>query len=139
MTAEFYKLRRRVTYHPRMARLCESIKCVRRVSSRHPTRRGVEHGSQVVLDPNFLLTHALYIPGSKTIIKSHMTLGQAVEAIAFAHIKTKKPELGDKCNAARTEFTDGKFILSFADTADDLSFRPQFLTSETEVVIPDAR
>ncbi len=129
MTAEFYKLRRRVTYHPRMGKLCESINCVRRVS-RHPTRRGVEHGSQVVLDPNFLLTHALYMPGSETIIKSHMTLGQAVEAIAFAHIKAKKPELGDKCNAAQIEFTDGKFILSFADTADDLSFRCQKLRSE---------
>jgi hypothetical protein len=31
----------------------------------------------------------------ETVIKSNMTLGQAIEAIAFAHIKTKLPQLGD--------------------------------------------
>ena len=81
-----------------------------------------EHGSQVVLDPDFLLGHALYMPDGETVIKSNMTLGQAIEAIAFAHIKAKMPHLASKCNAAKIEFTDGNFIVSFADSADNLSF-----------------
>jgi hypothetical protein len=51
-----------------------------------------------------------------------MTLGQAIEAIAFAHIKLKMPHLADKCNAAKIEFTDGKFVVCFADNIDNLSF-----------------
>ena len=81
-----------------------------------------KHGSQVTLDPSFLLGHALYLPDGETIIESNMTLGQAIEAIAFAHIKAKKPELGDKCNVARIEFKDGNFIVSFTNNADNLSF-----------------
>jgi hypothetical protein len=81
-----------------------------------------EHGSQVVLDPNFLLRHALYMPDGETVVRSNMTLGQAIEAIAFAHIKAKMPELVEKCNAAKIEFKDGKFTVSFADCADNLSF-----------------
>lgn len=81
-----------------------------------------QHGPQVVLDPDFLLCHALYMPDGETIIKSNMTLGQAIEAIAFAHIKVKMPHLADKCNAAKIEFRDGKFVVCFADSVDNLSF-----------------
>src|SRR5512133_1429979 len=79
-----------------------------------------EHGSQVVLDPNFLLRHALYMPDGETIVKSNMTLGQAIEAIALAHIKAKLPHLVGKCKVAKIEFTDGKFIVSFADNVENL-------------------
>jgi hypothetical protein len=79
-----------------------------------------KHGSQVVLDPDFLLCHALYMPDGETIIKSNMTLGQAIEAIAFAHVKAKMPDLADKCNAAKIEFKDGKFVVCFADSIDNL-------------------
>ena len=79
-----------------------------------------KHGSQVVLDPDFLLCHALYMPDGETIIKSNMTLGQAIEAIALAHVKAKMPDLADKCNAAKIEFKDGKFIVFFADSLDNL-------------------
>lgn len=79
-------------------------------------------GSEVVLDPGFLLTHALYMPDGETIVRSNMTLGQAIEAIAFAHIKLKMPHLADKCNAAKIEFHEGKFIISFADSLENLSF-----------------
>ena len=81
-----------------------------------------KHGSQVVLDPDFLLCHALYMPDGQTVIKSHMTVGQAIEAIAFAHIKAKLPHLADKCNAAKIEFKDGKFVVCFADSVDNLVF-----------------
>jgi hypothetical protein len=81
-----------------------------------------KHGSQVVLDPDFLLCHALYMPDGETIIKSSMTLGQAIEAIAFAHVKAKMPDLADKCNAAKIEFKDGKFVVCFADSIDNLVF-----------------
>ena len=81
-----------------------------------------KHGSQVVLDPDFLLTHALYMPDGETIVRSNMTLGQAIEAIAFAYIKAMKPEWGDKCSVARIEFKDGKFVVSFAEGVDHLSF-----------------
>jgi len=81
-----------------------------------------KHGSQVTLDPSFLLGHALYLPDGETIIKSNMTMGQAIEAIAFAHIKAKRPELADKCSAAIIEFKDGKFVVCFADSIDNLSF-----------------
>jgi hypothetical protein len=80
-----------------------------------------EHGSEVVLDPDFLLRHALYMPDGETIVKSNMTLGQAIEAIAFAHIKARLPHLADKCNAAKIEYRDGKFIVSFADRVEHLS------------------
>ncbi len=80
-----------------------------------------KYGSQVVLDPNFLLSHALYMPDGETVVKSNMTLGQAIEAIAFAHIKVKMPHLADKCNAAKIEFTDGKFVVCFADNIDNLN------------------
>lgn len=80
-----------------------------------------EHGSEVVLDPNFLLRHALYMPDGETVVKSNMTLGQAIEAIAFAHIKARLPHLADKCNAAKIEYRDGKFIVSFADRVENLS------------------
>jgi len=75
-----------------------------------------------VLDPDFLLAHSLYMPDGETVVKSHMTVGQAIEAIAFAHIKAKMPELADKCNAARIEFKDGKFVVCFADSLGNLSF-----------------
>jgi len=81
-----------------------------------------KHGSQVVLDPDFLLCHALYMPDGETIIKSNMTLGQAIEAIAFAHVKARMPDMADKCNAARIEFKDGKFVVCFADSIDNLVF-----------------
>ena len=84
--------------------------------------RPAKHGSQVVLDPDFLLCHALYMPDGETVVRSNMTLGQAIEAIAFAHIKAKMPELANKCNAARIEFKDGKFVVCFADSLDNLSF-----------------
>ncbi|HEX9388061.1 MAG TPA: hypothetical protein VF918_17180 [Anaerolineales bacterium] len=84
--------------------------------------RPAKHGSQVVLDPDFLLCHALYMPDGETIIKSNMTLGQAIEAIAFAHVKAKMPDLADKCNAAKIEFKDGKFVVCFADSIDHLIF-----------------
>jgi hypothetical protein len=32
------------------------------------------------------------------------------------------PHLASKCHAAKIEFTDGKFIVSFADSLDNLSF-----------------
>ena len=80
-----------------------------------------KHGSQVTFDPGFLLTHQLYMPDGETIVKSNMTLGQAIEAIAFAHIKLQMPHLADKCNAAKIEFTDGKFVVCFADSIDNLS------------------
>lgn len=80
-----------------------------------------EHGSEVVLDPNFLLRHALYMPDGETVVKSNMTLGQAIEAIAFAHLKARLPHLADKCNAAKIEYKDGKFIVSFADRMENLS------------------
>ena len=81
-----------------------------------------KHGSQVVLDPDFLLSHVLYMPNGETVVKSNMTLGQAIEAIAFAHIKLRMPHLADKCNAAKIEFKDGKFVVCFADNIDNLSF-----------------
>ena len=81
-----------------------------------------KHGSQVTLDPGFLLGHQLYMPDGETIVKSNMTLGQAIEAIAFAHVKLKMPHLADKCNAAKIEFADGKFVVCFADSIDNLSF-----------------
>ena len=81
-----------------------------------------KHGSQVVLDPGFLLSHALYMPDGETVVKSNMTVGQAIEAIAFAHIKLKMPHLADKCNAAKIEFREGKFVVCFADSIDNLSF-----------------
>jgi hypothetical protein len=81
-----------------------------------------KHGSQVVLDPDYLLCHALYMPDGETIIRSNMTLGQAIEAIAFAHVKARMPDLADKCNAAKIEFKDGKFVVCFADSIDNLSF-----------------
>ncbi len=84
--------------------------------------RPAEHGSQVVLDPDFLLCHALYMPDGETTVQSNMTLGQAIEAIAFAHIKARMPHLADKCNAAKIEFKDGKFVVCFADSVDNLSF-----------------
>jgi len=31
-------------------------------------------------------------------------------------------DLADKCNAAKIEFRDGKFIVSFADEINNLSF-----------------
>ena len=84
--------------------------------------RPAKHGSQVVLDPEYLLCHALYMPDGETVVRSSMTLGQAIEAIAFAHIKAKMPELADKCNAAKIEFKDGKFVVCFADNIDNLIF-----------------
>ena len=81
-----------------------------------------KHGSQVVLDPEYLLCHSLYMPDGETVVKSNMTLGQAIEAIAFAHIKTRLPHLADKCNAAKIEFRDGKFVVCFADSIDNLTF-----------------
>jgi hypothetical protein len=79
-----------------------------------------EHGSQVVLDPNFLLRHAMYLPDGETIIRSNMTLGQAIEAIALAHIKAKMPQLAGRCKVAKIEFSEGKFVVSFADNLENL-------------------
>ena len=66
-----------------------------------------EHGSQVILDPNFLLRHALYMPDGEHIVKSSMTLGQAIEAIALAHVKARMPQLAGKCKVALTAFAQG--------------------------------
>jgi hypothetical protein len=61
------------------------------------------------------------MPDGETVVKSNMTLGQAIEAIAFAHIKVKMPHLAKKCNAAKIEFIDGKFVVCFADNIDNLN------------------
>jgi hypothetical protein len=92
------------------------------MSSKRNRIQPSKHGINVELDPNFLLTHALYMPDGETVIRSNMTLGQAIEAIAYAYIKAMKPELGDKCNVARIEFKDGKFVVTFVDSVDHLSF-----------------
>ena len=34
----------------------------------------------------------------------------------------KLPHLADKCNAAKIEFRDGKFVVCFADSVDNLVF-----------------
>ena len=81
-----------------------------------------EHGVDVTLDPTFLLKHALYMPDGETVIKSNMTLGQAIEAIAFALIKAKLPHLADRCANACIKFEDGRFQISFADSIDNLTF-----------------
>ena len=81
-----------------------------------------KHGSQVVLDPEFLLCHALYMPNGETVVKSNMTLGQAIEAIAFAHIKARMPHLADKSKAAKIEIKAGTFVVCFADSIDNLIF-----------------
>lgn len=79
-----------------------------------------EHGVEVTLDPSWLLNHALYMPDGETVVKSNMTLGQAIEAIALAHVKVKTPHLTDTCHAATIEFKDGKFVVRFADNANNL-------------------
>ena len=81
-----------------------------------------EHGVDVTLDPSFLLSHALYMPDGETIVKSNMTVGQAVEAIAYAHIKAKLPHLADRCNCATILFEGGKFHVKFADSHENLTF-----------------
>jgi hypothetical protein len=60
------------------------------------------------------------MPDGETIVKSNMTLGQAIEAIALAHIKARMPQLAGRCKVAKIEFTDGKFIVSFADNVENL-------------------
>jgi hypothetical protein len=62
------------------------------------------------------------MPDGERVVKSNMTLGQAIEAIALAHVKARMPHLAGKCNVAKIEFTDGKFIVSFADSVDNLIF-----------------
>ena len=59
-----------------------------------------------------------FLPNGDTVF----TVGQDIQAIGFAHIKAKKSELGGKCHFARIEFMDGKFLVSFTDTEDNLSF-----------------
>lgn len=81
-----------------------------------------EHGIDVTLDADFLLTHVTYMPDGETIIRSQMTLGQMVEAIAFAHIKQKLPDKAEMCKMARVKFEHGKFHVSFADGINTLSF-----------------
>jgi hypothetical protein len=81
-----------------------------------------KHSSQVVLDPDYLLGHPLYMPDGETVVKSNMTLGQAIEAIALAHVKIRMPHLADKCKAAKIEFKDGKFVICFADNIENLIF-----------------
>jgi hypothetical protein len=60
------------------------------------------------------------MPDGETIVKSNMTLGQAIEAIAFAHIKAKLPHLADRCRCATIQFEGGKFHLQFADRHENL-------------------
>ena len=84
--------------------------------------RPSEHGVRVELDPNYLINHATYMPDGETIIRSNMTLGQMIEAIAFAHINQKLPEKKDLCRAATIKFEDGRFIVIFADSVDNLTF-----------------
>jgi hypothetical protein len=84
----------------------------------HPT----EHGVDVTLDPSFLLKHALYMPDGERIMKAQMTPGQAIEAIAFAHIKAKLPHLASLCNCATIIYRDGKFEVKFADSQENLAF-----------------
>ena len=78
------------------------------------------HTVEVELDPARLLNHALYMPDGETISKSNMTLGQAVEAIAFAHINVKAPDHKGKCNVARVKFENGRFVVTFAESIDHL-------------------
>jgi hypothetical protein len=81
-----------------------------------------QHGVEVRLDPAFLLKHALYMPDGEQISRSNMTLGQAIEAIALAHIKAKFPHLGERCKFARIKYEDGKFTVDFADSLESLTF-----------------
>ena len=81
-----------------------------------------QHGVDVVLDPGFLINHPLYMPDGETVSRSNMTLGQAIEAIAFAHIKAKMPHLADKCLCATILFENGKFQVKFADSMEHLTF-----------------
>lgn len=62
------------------------------------------------------------IPDDKPIAISTKTPGQAVEEIAFAHIKAKLPDLADRCANARVKFEDGKFHGSFAEGIEHLAF-----------------
>ena len=60
------------------------------------------------------------MPDGEHIVKSSMTLGQAIEAIALAHVKASMPQLAGKCKVAKIEFVEGKFIVSFADNVENL-------------------
>lgn len=92
------------------------------MSKKLNTIRPLEHGADVTLDPAYLLQHALYMPDGEVIVQSNMTLGQAIEAIALAHIKARLPHLVDRCKIARIEFQGDRFVIKFADTVDQLTF-----------------
>ena len=81
-----------------------------------------DNGVEVLLDPNFLLRHALYMPDGETISKSNMTLGQAIEAIAFAHIKAKPPHLAERCRQRQDRVRGWQVHRSFADSLETLTF-----------------
>ncbi len=83
--------------------------------------KAVEHGVDVTLDPAFVITHAAYMPDGNQIVKSEMTIGQLIEGIALAHINAKMPHLAGKCRIARIEFRNGRFLVRFADTVEDLA------------------
>jgi hypothetical protein len=49
-------------------------------------------------------------------------MGQTIESIAFVHPKAKRLEIGDKRSVARIEIMDGTFVVSFANTIENLIF-----------------
>jgi hypothetical protein len=51
-----------------------------------------------------------------------MTPGQAVEAIALAHVKAPMPQPADTCNTAKIAFKDRESIVSFTASIPNLSF-----------------
>ena len=42
-----------------------------------------KHGSQVTLDPGFLLSHQLYMPDGETVVKSNMTLDRQLKPLRW--------------------------------------------------------
>src|SRR6185503_20544810 len=81
-----------------------------------------EHGVEVELDPNFLLNHQIYLHDGEKVVKSTMTVAQVIEGLAYAHVVARKPEWKEKCRIARVKFEEGKYLISFADDLDHLSF-----------------
>ena len=78
------------------------------------------HGVDVVLDPEWLLRHVLYLPDGKTMHKSGMTVGQGIEAIALARVNVTAPQPHEKFRVAKVEFKEGKFHVHFAEDLDHL-------------------
>lgn len=74
----------------------------------------------VELTPQELLTKPIFDRDGSRMAKTGLNFYHAIQGYAFVALYNKAPKLFKKFKTSTVDFKDGRFVITFADSLDDL-------------------